>query len=189
MYKHTVFAFIVLATTIVAPVHATAAGLSVAPAPFTVTSTTFVAGGRIPLVMVENAFGCHGGNKSPQLSWRNAPAGTRSFAIVMFDQTANFAHWGMYDISPLITTLPENAGSGANSFGIQTNNDFGLRGYGGPCPPPGLNHRYVFIVYALDEKSLYISQSAMFPANVEALLWTIEGHVLGEATIVGFFSS
>jgi Raf kinase inhibitor-like YbhB/YbcL family protein len=153
---------------------------------FSVTSSTFTNNGRIPLVMVFNQ--CHGSNRSPQLSWRNPPAGTRSYAIVMFDQTANFGHWGIYNIRASTTSLPENAGAAGNTFGIQTNNDFPLHGYDGPCPPPGLNHRYVFTVYALDG-NLYISSSAMFPSNVEGLLWTMEGHVLGQATITGFFST
>jgi len=157
-------------------------------AQFSVTSTTFSNLGRIPPVMVQNQFGCHGQNRSPQLSWRNPPGGTRAYAIVMFDQTANFGHWGMYNIPASTTSLPENAGASGNRLGIQTNSDFGTRGYGGPCPPPGLVHRYVFTVYALDG-NLYISSSAMFPSNVEALLWTLEGHVLGKARITGFFSN
>jgi Raf kinase inhibitor-like YbhB/YbcL family protein len=154
---------------------------------FTVSSTTFSNNGRVPLSMVENQFGCHGGNRSPQLSWARAPIGTRSFAVVTFDQTANFGHWGIYNISAATTSLPENTGA-SSALGIEVNNDFGTRGYGGPCPPPGLNHRYVFTVYALDG-SLYISSSAQFPSNVEALLWSMEGHVLGKAVITGFFST
>lgn len=173
--------------------HVPAAGLAqssstLSASPFTVTSTTFTNLGRIPTIMVANLFGCTGGNQSPQLSWRNAPAGTRAFAIVMFDQTANFAHWGMYNISSATTNLPQNASAQGNTFGIQTNNDFPIRGYGGPCPPPGLNHRYVITVYALDG-DLYVSSSPMFPSNVEGLMWTMQQRVLGKATITGIYSS
>lgn len=154
---------------------------------FVVSSSTFSNNGRIPLSMVENQFGCHGGNRSPQLSWANAPIGTRSFAVVAFDQTANFGHWGIYNISSARTSLAENAGA-SSALGIEVNNDFGTHGYGGPCPPPGLNHRYVFTVYALDA-NLYISSSAQFASNIEALLWAIEGHVLGKAAIAGIFST
>lgn len=158
---------------------------------FVVTSTTFTNNSRVPASMVfKGTLGsvCTGGNRSPQLSWNNAPGGTRSFAVIVFDSTANFAHWGIYNIPSTTTSLPENAGAGGNSLGIQVNNDAQLRGYSGPCPPPGLNHRYVFTVYALDS-ALYISSSAMFPSNVESVLWSMQGHVLAKGFITGFFST
>jgi phosphatidylethanolamine-binding protein (PEBP) family uncharacterized protein len=34
----------------------------------------------------EFGFGCNGNNASPQLSWANAPEGTKSFAITCYDQ-------------------------------------------------------------------------------------------------------
>ena len=38
-------------------------------------------------------FGCTGENKSPQLSWANAPEGTKSFAITMYDPDAPSGQW------------------------------------------------------------------------------------------------
>ncbi|MCK4675334.1 MAG: phosphatidylethanolamine-binding protein, partial [Gammaproteobacteria bacterium] len=44
--------------------------------------------GQIANAQVFNSFGCTGKNISPQLSWKNAPAGTRSFAITVYDPDA-----------------------------------------------------------------------------------------------------
>jgi phosphatidylethanolamine-binding protein (PEBP) family uncharacterized protein len=41
--------------------------------------------------------GSPGGDELPELSWKNAPRGTRTFAIVVFDETAGVVHWGMYN--------------------------------------------------------------------------------------------
>ena len=152
---------------------------------FTVTSSTFTNGTRVPVKMVCTQYG--GNNISPQLSWKNAPAGTRAFAVIAFDTTASFAHWGIYNISSSTTSLPENTGAGRSPFGVTAYSDFGKPGYGGPCPPPGLNHRYVFTVFALDGP-VYVSYSPQFPAFVEAALFAMEGHVIGQASITGFFS-
>jgi phosphatidylethanolamine-binding protein (PEBP) family uncharacterized protein len=37
---------------------------------------------------VFNSFGCSGQNVSPALSWRNAPSGTKSFALLVYDPDA-----------------------------------------------------------------------------------------------------
>ena len=79
---------------------------------FQVTSTTFSDGGTIPLIMVWNqcSFYTGGGNQSPELSWTKTPGNTRSFAVVMYDVTASFTHWGMYNISPAVHELPRERG-------------------------------------------------------------------------------
>lgn len=75
--------------------------------------------------MVYDAAKCgSGGNESPELSWQNAPATTKSFAIVMYDETANFVHWGMYNIPPIATSLPASFGV-PNAGYPQIANDFG----------------------------------------------------------------
>ena len=74
---------------------------------FAVTSTTFSNNGTLPLSMVASAMiGCpsNGGNQSPELSWTHAPSHTESFVVVMFDETAAFTHWGMYNISAKTST-------------------------------------------------------------------------------------
>jgi len=173
---------------------------------FQVTSTTFVNNQTLPLSTIHNIEmngvnicsldGSMGGNQSPELSWTNAPAGTKSFAVVLFDITASFTHWGMYNVSAHTRQLPLNAGAANSSFGAQVNNDFGDPGYDGPCPPPGVEptvHHYVFTVYALDSV-LKLSSSANFPANAETLYHALiqagrDGHILDSASITGLFSS
>ncbi len=153
---------------------------------FRVTSTTFQNGTEVPMSMVYS--GCGGGNQSPELSWSRAPRDTRSFAVAMFDVTANFTHWGIYNISREATGLPVNAGVPGSSYGQQITNDFGNMEYDGPCPPAGLVHHYVITVYALDTE-LQLPSSAQFPANAETLFRNLIGHVLDSASITGLYST
>jgi Raf kinase inhibitor-like YbhB/YbcL family protein len=135
-------------------------GVAHAGGAFSVSSATFRDGGQISTPQVFNEGGCEGGNRSPQLTWRNAPQGTRSFAVTMFDPDApgrGWWHWAVADIPARVSTLPENASaSGAlkQMGAIEARNDFNTDGYGGPCPPPGKPHRYVITVYALGTDKL-----------------------------------
>jgi Raf kinase inhibitor-like YbhB/YbcL family protein len=167
---------------------------------FQVTSTTFSDGGTLPLSMVFNQCSPYpgGGNRSPELSWTNAPRHTRSFIVVSYDVTASFAHWGIYNISPTTTELPENAGIPGSTFGLQVHTDFARTNleYDGPCPPPSLNppvHQYVFTVYALNT-ALALPSFQDFPPGAEALFQALiragmRGHILASASISGFFPS
>ena len=166
--------------------------------PFTVTSRTFQNGQTLPLNTINNSIvngvntctpdGSIGGNASPELSWTPAARGTRSYAVVLFDETASFTHWGLYNIAPTVTTLSADAGVAGTKLGTQITNDFGLMEYDGPCPPPGLVHRYVFTVYALDTE-LKLPGTATFPANAETLFRALEGHVLEKTSVTGFYAS
>lgn len=140
--------------------------------------------------------GAPGGNESPELSWRDAPERTRTFVVTLFDVTASFTHWGMYNISGDATGLPQNAGVHDSAFGPEIVNDFGNAQYDGPCPPAGVEpfvHHYVFTVYALDvELSLPGSQN--FPANAETLYQALieageKGHILASAKLTGLYST
>lgn len=102
--------------------------------------------------------GCNGKNRSPDLSWSGAPAGTKSFALTVFDPDAptgsGWWHWLVVNIASTVTSLAGGAGSADGqslpSGAVQTRNDYGSVGYGGPCPPPGDKpHRYVFTLHAL----------------------------------------
>lgn len=55
---------------------------------FTLTSGEMTEGGTMARQQADNAPGCKGANISPSLSWKGAPAGTKSFAIMMSDRDA-----------------------------------------------------------------------------------------------------
>jgi Raf kinase inhibitor-like YbhB/YbcL family protein len=125
-------------------------------------SPTVAAGATLPVAQAYDRLGCRGKNVSPALRWSGAPAGTRSFAVTVFDPDAptgaGWWHWLVYDIPPSVSDLPEGAGSPGGKLppgSVQGHNDFGSTGYGGPCPPPGDKpHRYVFTIYALKTDSI-----------------------------------
>jgi hypothetical protein len=117
----------------------------------------------------------------------------------MYDVTASFTHWGMYNVSPGTTELPANAGAAGSRFGTQVNNDFGVGdlSYDGPCPPASLTpqiHHYVFTVYALDTKLPTFPSFGQFLPGAEALYHGLisagqGGHILDSASISGFYSA
>ncbi|WP_241844703.1 YbhB/YbcL family Raf kinase inhibitor-like protein [Kitasatospora sp. CB01950] len=141
---------------------------------FTVTSPDLV-NGTFPQANWANSFGCEGGNRPLRLEWRGAPAGTRSFAVTMFDQDAptgsGFWHWVSWDLPATATALGDTLPPGA----VSGTEDAGLAGYLGPCPPVGDRpHRYRITVYALDAPSLALPAGT--PPAVTA--FTMGGHVL-----------
>ena len=177
---------------------------------FRVSSSTFQNKGTLPLSMIFNipssanpnlnsctVDGSPGGDQSPELSWAGVPEGTRSFVVILFDVTASFTHWGMYNISPKATGLPANAGVAGSAFGIQVSNDFGDLSYDGPCPPTTLTplvHNYVLTVYALDTKLKELPSFGNFPPGSEALYHVLieagrDGHILDRASVSGFYSA
>jgi len=166
----------------------TAGGLST----FTLSSATFADNTRVPQSIVFNGVAgnkCTGGNESPQLSWANPPRGTKSFAVLMFDVSASFTHWGMYNIAPTTFSLNADAGIASSKYGAQIINDFHVAArYDGPCPRPGIVHHYVITVYALDERLTLPSQPSFQP-KAETLFNAMLGHVLGSASITGLYST
>jgi phosphatidylethanolamine-binding protein (PEBP) family uncharacterized protein len=64
------------------------AAQGVAASGFVVTSPQVHENGKITEEQVFNSFGCTGGNVSPALAWRGAPAGTKSFAVTVYDPDA-----------------------------------------------------------------------------------------------------
>jgi Raf kinase inhibitor-like YbhB/YbcL family protein len=137
---------------------------------FTVTSTDVRAGRPIPA----RFWGCDDAGDSPQLSWTGAPAGTRSYAITVFDPDAptgsGFWHWVAWDLPAATTSLPTAAALPAGA--VNGVNDGGTAGYTGPCPPTGdITHRYVFTVVALSVPSLGL------PADTRS---AVVGYVIGQ---------
>jgi len=158
---------------------------------FTLTSPDIANGKDIPAAQVFNSFGCSGNNVSPALSWTNVPAGTKSFALLVYDPDAptgsGWWHWVAYNIPADTTSLPADAGNPKKGLmpgaTVQGRTDFGTTGYGGPCPPPGKPHHYYFRLYALKVPKLDV------PADATAALigFNVNANSLGKAQILGLY--
>jgi Raf kinase inhibitor-like YbhB/YbcL family protein len=156
---------------------------------FQLTSSTFSAGGTMPDSSVLNGLDCTGPNVSPDLAWTDAPAETRSFALVLDDYEARggdgFVHWAAYNVPASTHALAAGAGAAEGDLaggGRQAYNDFLKRSYGGPCPPEGPPHKYRFTVFALDLPSI---DDAGTPMTWRKLRFIIKGHVLAKASLTG----
>lgn len=116
----------------------------------TLTSSQFQDGDYLADEQVFAGFGCEGQNLSPSLSWSGAPAGTKSFALTVYDPDAptgsGWWHWVVVNLPATTTSLPKGAGTADGSNlpkgALQVRTDFGAPGYGGPCAPQG-DHRTV----------------------------------------------
>jgi Raf kinase inhibitor-like YbhB/YbcL family protein len=159
--------------------------------PFSITSSTFKDGTMLP----KKAAGankanpnCVGENVSPQFSWKNAPAGTTSYALIMIDPEGRNGlgvdHWIAYGIPASVTGFAEGeTGKPSDKYvgGIGTQKQ---SIYLGPCTPPGTTpHHYTFTLIAtdLDPKAL--------PAGLTKaeLMSKLDGHVKGATGMVGLF--
>ena len=128
---------------------------------------------------------CGGSNVSPDLTWSGAPEGTKSYAVTCFDPDAptgsGWWHWIAFDIATAQTSL--SAGQGPDAPMRQWRNDYGYVGYGGPCPPPGPAHRYVFTVHALDVEKLDVPDEA----TSAACRFTLLSHAIDRASFTATF--
>ena len=149
-------------------------------------------GGQATSIEEFNGFGCTGENKSPQLSWENAPEGTKSFAVTMYDPDAptgsGWWHWVVFDIPANAKELKSNAGNVALNLApkgaIQSITNYGATGYGGPCPPEGHGlHQYIITVYALKTDMLGLDADTN-PAIVGYYLWN---NTIEKASIVTYY--
>jgi len=148
--------------------------------------------GQATSKQVYNGFGCTGSNISPQLSWENAPEGTKSFAIVMYDPDApterGWMHWVAFDIP--VTTKEIKSGSGDPDKTtlpkdvIQSITDYGIYGYGGPCPPEGDKpHKYEITVFALKTAKLGLDKNT----NPSIVGFYINANTLAKATLTAYY--
>jgi Raf kinase inhibitor-like YbhB/YbcL family protein len=147
----------------------------------TLTSNAFEDGHALPA-----EFTCDGAGLSPELQWRQPPAGAQSFALVVEDTDAPhhpFAHWGVYDIPMNARQIDTGAAESGSSGLEQTHNGFGGQGYGPPCPPKGdAPHHYHFRLLALDFATL-----GRTPDDVEAILAATDHHLLDSAQVVALY--
>lgn len=153
---------------------------------FTLSSPQLKNGGTMGLDQVFNAFGCTGKNISPELVWSNPPAGTKSFALTIYDPDAptgsGWWHWVVSDIpaSARSLSLDASARKALPAGSVESLTDFGTPGYGGACPPPGDKpHRYIVTLYALSVDHLGIT-----PQTLPAMAgFSRYGKVLGTASL------
>lgn len=158
---------------------------------FTLQSTDLRDGEKMPNAQVFNGMGYGGENLSPQLSWDNPPAGTKSFAITCYDPDAptgsGWWHWGVANLPADLRSLPTGAGSGLPGLpagSVQTRTDFGKAGYGGAAPPQGEHHRYQFTVFALDVATLEVDEQS----SGAYLGFNLHFHTLGKAGLTVIYS-
>ena len=155
---------------------------------FTLESTDVKNGEELAPPQRSGIFGAGGSDTSPELHWSGFPAGTRSFAVTMYDPLAptasGFWHWAVADIPVTTTSLPTGAGE-ENSTTLpsgawQLTNDASLRRYLGAAPPAGHGrHNYYIAVHALDVDTIGIPESST-PAF---LTFNLGGHTLARAVI------
>ena len=151
----------------------------------TLSSPAFAHQGAIPA-----EYTCDDADTSPELRWSGAPAGTRSFALIVDDPDApdpkapkmTYVHWVLYNLPADCAGLPKGVPAQQLPHGTHEGlNDWKRAGYGGPCPPIG-RHRYFHKLYALD---------AVLPdlgkATKAQLLKAMEGRVLAQAELLGTY--
>jgi Raf kinase inhibitor-like YbhB/YbcL family protein len=137
--------------------------------------------------MIDEKYTCDGIDISIPLNWSDPPEGTKSFALTADDPDApsgTWVHWILYDLPADARGLAEGIPprKTLDSGAKQGINDFRRVGYGGPCPPTGPAHRYVFTLYALNRM---IALDAGLTKH--ELLRAIRGHVLAQAQLVGIY--
>lgn len=143
-----------------------------------ISSPAFAPGTRIPARHTGEAE-----DVSPALEWSGVPAGTRQLALIVHDPDAplpdGWTHWVLYGIPPEATGVAEGS-DGGWAEGAST---FDRDGYGGPLPPEGHGtHNYYFWLYALDNEL-----DAKPGLTRRQLLDAMDGHILGQARLVGTY--
>jgi len=159
---------------------------------FSISSTDIKAGAKITDDQVFNSFGCSGKNVSPALDWAGAPKNAKSFALMVYDPDAptgsGFWHWVVFNISPDTKALAKGAGDpksdAAPKRAVQSRTDFGVPGYGGPCPPKGDKpHHYHFILFAVDVDKLDADENA----TAAVIGFNLHFHTIAKTEFIGLY--
>lgn len=148
---------------------------------FPVTSPIFADNTQIPFISVCKNVG--GENLTPSLTWKDYPAGTTSFAMIMEMQgvtVADAARWEVFNIPSTVNFI--NIGEDlVKDYGAMVGiNAYGFRVYDGPCRKQ--NDYYKFKVYALKSTMphLFPSEESHTQASFEAKYST---HILGSGVL------
>ena len=159
---------------------------------FMVNSTDMTEGEFMSKAQEFGGFGCSGEDLSPHLKWSNPPKGTKSFAITAYDPDAptgsGWWHWQVVNIPITVDEVVTGAGSadknGLPTGSMQIRNDYGVKGFGGACPPIGHGvHHYQITVHALSVDSLDL------PADASGALagYMINGNTIASSTIESLY--
>jgi hypothetical protein len=152
------------------------------PEDFVMSITGFNSGEIIP-----DRFACLGENISPEISWNAPPSATQSLVFIFDDPDApsrTWVHWILFNIPSTVSGLQENISPAMYPEGsLSGTNSWGELPYGGPCPPVGSTHEYVFGLYALD---LFLDLDE--GASKDEILAGMEGHILAESRYTGLYS-
>ena len=177
---------------IVLPVAMSVLCVTAAHAQFTLSSKEVHGNQQMPKAQEFKGMDCTGSNMSPQLEWKGAPAGTKSFALTIYDPDAptgsGWWHWVVYNIPASAKGVAAGAGSAGGTLPAgakQGNTDFGAPGFGGACPPKGDKpHHYIFTLTALNVESLDI------PAGATAAYvgFNVHAHTIAKATFTALYS-
>ena len=146
--------------------------------------------GQISTSQVFNGFGCTGKNISPQLSWENAPKGTKSFAITVYDPDAptgsGWWHWLVFNISKDAKNISANSSASHTlpSGSIESITDYAKSGFGGACPPQGDKaHSYITTIHALDVEKLKLNKDS----NPALVGYMISAHTLEKSSVIAYY--
>src|SRR5580700_1753886 len=129
---------------------------------------------------------------SPKLEWKNVPAGTVSFVLLMHDpdvamgkKTDDVTHWMAFNIPGTATELAggQSADPKLADGTIQIMNTGRKVGFMGPgAGAAGPYHHYTFELFALDTK-LDLGPDATRADVMKAM----DGHVIGKGVLEGRF--
>jgi hypothetical protein len=149
------------------------------PTDFQVKSPLVANGGQLP-----RDFTCDGVSDSPPLEWKNAPAGTKAFALVMHHNPPGdeepHVYWIVYDIPASVWALPRND-TATGKHGTNTVNR--TAAYAPPCSQGPGRKWYTVTLYALSEDRIDVPA----PTTRDALLKAIRDKTLGTAVLHMFY--
>jgi Raf kinase inhibitor-like YbhB/YbcL family protein len=154
----------------------TVTATTLADSTFVLTSPDLPTDHRLPA-----EYTCDGANSTLALSWSSAPAGTKSFAVIMHHNAPETIHWYwvLYNIPADVTSLPKNV-TGVGALGNNINNE--RNEYSPPCSKGPGDKEYIYTVYALSAQpqvtTTPVTRAVLLDAIKDITLASAELHVV-----------
>lgn len=151
------------------------------------TSPLVEDGGTLPANLKCTRDG--GDGLSPPIVWEGAPAGTKSFAVIMHhyprgrvEGVDNPSHyWLVWNIPADTTALSRG---NVESIGTEgADKDRRYIGYTPPCSPGNVTHSYTITVYALDSETIGLGDQDDIDVDWATLTGAIEGRVIASSSL------